>query len=140
MPATWSILPPAQPSAALREVVGGDPLIAQLLAQRGLDDPDRARAFLDPAHYRPAPPTALYGVADAAQILADAIRRKQRILVWGDFDVDGQTSTSLLVAALRRLAGDECVQFHVPNRFSEGHGIRLEQLQTRIDSPETRPD
>lgn len=140
MPATWSILPPVEPSAALRDVVGGNHLIAQLLAQRGLDDPARARAFLDPAHYRPAPPTALYGVADAAQILADAIRQKQRILVWGDFDVDGQTSTSLLVAALRRLAGDECVQFHVPNRFSEGHGIRLEKLQARIGQPETRPD
>ncbi len=140
MPATWSILPLAQPSAALSAAVGGHALVAQLLAQRGLDDPERARAFLDPAYYTPAPPTALVGVAEAAHLLLDAVQRKQRILVWGDFDVDGQTSTSLLVAALRRLAGDDCVQFHVPNRFSEGHGMRLEKLQQRLAQPETTPD
>lgn len=140
MPATWSILPPVQPSAALTASVGGHPLLAQLLAQRGLDDPARARAFLDPQHYVPAPPATLTGVAEAAEVLAAAIRRQARILVWGDFDVDGQTSTSLLVAALRRLAGDERVHFHVPNRFSEGHGMRLDKLKTKIAGAETRPD
>ena len=52
----------------------------------------------------------------------------EQMLVWGDFDVDGQTSTSLLVAALRKLAGEERVHYHVPNRFTEGHGIRVEKL------------
>lgn len=140
MPATWSVLPPAQPSAALRAAVGGHPLVAQLLTQRGLGDPVRARAFLDPEQYIPAPPAALTGVTEAAQLLADAIRRRQRILVWGDFDVDGQTSTSLLVAALRRLAGEDRVHFHVPNRFSEGHGMRLDKLKARVEQAETRPD
>jgi single-stranded-DNA-specific exonuclease len=140
MPVAWSVLPPVQPSAALTAAVGGHPLVAQLLAQRGLDDPARARAFLDPQHYAPAPPSALTGVAAAATVLADAIRRKARILVWGDFDVDGQTSTSLLVAALRRLAGDDRVLFHVPNRFREGHGMRLDKLQAWVSDAETRPD
>ena len=53
--------------------------------------------------------------------------RDPRFLVWGDFDVDGQTSTSLLVTALRALAGDDAVRFHVPNRFEESHGIKVRQ-------------
>ncbi len=132
----WTLAPQAQPSPALTTYVGGHPLIAQLLAQRGFDTPEKAQPFLDPNHYAPAPPTALIGVVEAADLLHAAIVAGDNLFVWGDFDVDGQTSTSLLVAALRKLAGDERVRFHVPNRFSEGHGIRVESLQARLDDPE----
>jgi len=120
--------------------VGGHPLVAQLLAQRGIDAPDAARAFLDPAHYTPAPPTALIGVAEAAALLYEATSAEKNILVWGDFDVDGQTSTSLLVAGLQRLTEPERVRFHVPNRFTESHGIRPEFLQTWLDDITWQPD
>lgn len=135
----WSLRPPAHPDPRLVATVG-DPLVAQLLAQRGFDTPERARAFLDPTWYTPAPPTALTGVAEAAGLLHEAIRRQANILVWGDFDVDGQTSTSLLVAALQKLAGVERVRFHVPNRFSEGHGIRLPKLQEKLADPTFHPE
>lgn len=124
----WLIRPPATPSPELVAAVGGHPLVAQILAQRGIDTPARAIPFLDPNEYRPAPPGALIGVEEAAQILHDAIALGRHILVWGDFDVDGQTSTSLLVTALQTLAGDEHVRFHVPNRFAEGHGIKVDRL------------
>ncbi len=136
----WSLLEPGSPADDLAAAVGGHPLVAQLLAQRGFTQPAAARAFLDPAVYTPAPPTALYGLDSAARLLKAAIDRRERILVWGDFDVDGQTSTSLLVAALRRLAGDERVLFHVPNRFTESHGIRLATLRAKLDDPAGRPD
>ena len=136
----WSLLPPVEPDPALAAAVGGHPIVAYLLAQRGLTSPEEALAFLDPAAYRPAPPTTLHGVAEAAEILYDATQRGQHILVWGDFDVDGQTSTSLLVAALRRLAGDACVRYHVPNRFTESHGMRLPKLQELLNQPDFRPD
>jgi single-stranded-DNA-specific exonuclease len=113
--------------------------VAQLLAQRGFDMPQKAQAFLNPAFYTPTPPNALTGVVEAATLLHQAIRDSQNILVWGDFDVDGQTSTSLLVAALQKLAGEERVCFHVPNRFSESHGIRLPKLQEKLADPEFRP-
>jgi single-stranded-DNA-specific exonuclease len=79
-------------------------------------------------------------VAEAARLLYAAIQRKAKILVWGDFDVDGQTSTSLLVAALRRLTGDERVHFHVPNRFTESHGIRLPMLEQKLAAADFLPD
>lgn len=131
-PLPWILKPPVQPSPELVAAVGGHPLVAQLLAQRGIDTPEKAIPFLDPERYTPAAPSALLGVDEAAALLHDAIRKRQKILVWGDFDVDGQTSTALLVTALRMLAGDEQVRFHVPNRFEEGHGIRLTKLQEKL--------
>ncbi len=135
MKRSWTIVPPTTPSPELVSLVGGHPLVAQLLAQRGIDTPEKARAFLNPGHYAPAPPTALVGVNQAAQILHDTIQAGKNIFVWGDFDVDGQTSTSLLVAALQKLAGVDRVRFHVPNRFTEGHGIRPPKLQEKLADP-----
>jgi single-stranded-DNA-specific exonuclease len=63
--------------------------------------------------------------------LLHAIQRKERIGVWGDFDVDGQTSTSILVAALRQLGAD--VIYHIPVRGPESHGIGLPQLGSFLD-------
>jgi len=106
--------------------------VARLLAQRGIDTPAKALPFLNPDLYQPAPPTALLGVETAANLLYEAIAHDQNILVWGDFDVDGQTSTALLVTALRTLAGDDRVRFHVPNRIEESHGIKIDKLRAKL--------
>ena len=112
-------------SDALREAVGGHPLVAELLARRGFAEPDAALAFLDPARYRPAPPDDLPGLCAAAERLLEAVQRGERILVWGDFDVDGQTATALLVGALQGLGAE--VRFHVPLR-EHGHGVQPDRL------------
>jgi single-stranded-DNA-specific exonuclease len=133
---SWFVVPPATPSPELLSAVGGHPLVARLLAQRGIDTPAKAIPFLDSQHYQPAPPTALLGVTEAAQALHTAIGTGARFLVWGDFDVDGQTSTALLVTALRSLAGDDAVAFHVPNRFEESHGIKVDKLRDVLQAAE----
>ncbi|MFQ3647168.1 MAG: single-stranded-DNA-specific exonuclease RecJ [Aggregatilineales bacterium] len=107
------------------------PLIQARLARLGIATEEATRAFLDPAHYTPAPPEALPDLPQAVARVRRAIDRGERILVWGDFDVDGQTSTALLVAALRELGAN--VAYHVPDRFSEGHGVHLPTLQARLD-------
>lgn len=137
----WTLRPTIEPSPALIDFAGGHPLIAQLLAQRGFDSPETAAPFLDPDAYTPSPPTALVGMARGADLVHRALAAGERILVWGDFDVDGQTSTSLLVAALLALAVDPAqVRFHVPNRFTEGHGIRVPSLVRWLDDPDWWPD
>ena len=128
----WILRPSVSPTPNLIAAVGGHPLVAQLLAQRGLDTPAKAIPFLEPDAYQPAPPSTLTGVDAAAQVLHDTIRQGQNVLVWGDFDVDGQTSTALLVTALQTLAGPAHVRFHVPNRFTESHGVRLPKLQEKL--------
>lgn len=127
----WSIPPDGQASDALREAVGGHPLVAGILARRGISDVGDALAFLDPARYTPTPPGALPDVDAAAARLLDAVERSERILVWGDFDVDGQTATALLVDGLRGLGADPA--YHVPHRLTHGHGVHLDVLQAKLD-------
>ena len=109
------------------ESVGGNPLVSQVLFQRGITNPDVARAFLHPENYRPTSPLELPGVEKITEILHFAIRDKKKIGVWGDFDVDGQTATTVFVSALRYLGGN--VIFHIPVRAAESHGIGLLTLQ-----------
>ncbi len=118
------------PPVELTELVGGHPLVAEVLARRGITTPEAARAFLDPAQYVPAPATDFPDLTKACTRIEQAIANHESILVWGDFDVDGQTSTTLLVEALRDLGAQ--VDYHIPVRAVEGHGIRLEVLQEKL--------
>ena len=115
----------------LQAAVGGHRLVARTLARRGYGDPAAARGFLDPAAYSPTPAAELPGVQAAVERLLRAIQHGERICVWGDFDVDGQTSTTLLVACLRRLGAQ--VDFHIPVRASESHGVNLQVLSQILD-------
>ncbi|BAJ64859.1 single-stranded-DNA-specific exonuclease RecJ [Anaerolinea thermophila] len=117
--------------AALLEVTGGQGLIARILAHRGITDPQRARAFLNPAFYQPAPPEDLPGMEIACQRISRAIQRGERIWVWGDFDVDGQTATALLVQTLRWLGAEP--RYHVPVRETEGHGVNIPYLEKILE-------
>ncbi|MGD2103626.1 MAG: single-stranded-DNA-specific exonuclease RecJ [Anaerolineae bacterium] len=127
----WSEPPDVKVPGSLRAMVGGHPLIAKTLVRRGITDVDDAKAFLDPRHYKPAPPTELPGMSRAAERLEHAIELGEAICVWGDFDVDGQTATTTLVSTIRDLKGS--VRFHIPNRQREGHGIKLPVLKHVID-------
>lgn len=125
--------PPVTVPQALQQAVGGHPLVAELLYRRGIRDPQTARAFLDPDAWQPSPPDSLPDLARAAALLEDAIRSGRRILVWGDFDVDGQTSTALLVESLTRLGAQ--VHFYIPNRARESHGVHIASLQRLANDP-----
>jgi single-stranded-DNA-specific exonuclease len=127
--ANWIQPAPAEPSDALVRVAG-DPLVARILARRGLSAPAAARAFLDPEAYTPAPPSALPDLPNAAARLRDAIHRGEQVLVWGDFDVDGQTATALLIEALHALGAR--ARSYIPHRLREGHGIKLPALQQQL--------
>ncbi len=126
----WIEPSPVQVSESLREAVGGHPLVADTLARRGLTTVEAARAFLDPDQYRPAPPTDLPGAVEAAERLERAIRRGELICVWGDFDVDGLTSTATLLSTLQDLGA--AVRYHIPTRQEGGHGVHLPALRRLI--------
>ena len=117
-------------TSRLQSAIGGHPLVAQILAQRGCADAATARAFLDPSLYAPASSLELPDMARAVARLAQAIDQGETIGVWGDFDVDGQTATALLVSALRSLGAR--VIYHIPVRAEEGHGVNLPRLQQLI--------
>ena len=114
----------------LREAIGGHPLVAQTLVRRGLTEVGAARSFLDPAHYQPAPATDLPNLVQAVERLERAIRDQEEICVWGDFDVDGQTATTVLVSTLQDLGG--VVRYHIPVRATESHGVNIPVLDQLI--------
>lgn len=128
----WIEPEPVPVPAEILDLVSGSPLLAQILWRRGMRSPEAARAFLDPDCYTPSPPSELPGLSATADRLEAAIRRGEQICVWGDFDVDGQTATSVLVSTLRDLGAR--VSYHIPVRGPESHGVSLPVLQQVIDA------
>jgi single-stranded-DNA-specific exonuclease len=129
-PASQSWAEPALVSVPtdLSAAVGGHPLVATLLARRGILTSRAARAFLDPGFYTPRPPTDLPGMDAAVRRILAAIEAGEPIGVWGDFDVDGVTAATVLQESL--LAAGALVKWvHIPGREAEGHGVHQPTLE-----------
>lgn len=117
-----------------RAAIGGR-LATEILYRRNIRDLDTAKAFLNPDLYQPAPPESLPGITLACERIMSAIQKGEQICVWGDFDVDGQTSTTLLVSALRGLLGSDqehLIRYHIPVRARESHGVNWDYLKPII--------
>lgn len=127
----WSIPKPVQVPEEFAQHVGGHPIVAETLFRRGVCSIKNADAFLNPEKYAPASPYDLPDLQIAVNRIKTALQNGEKLGVWGDFDVDGQTSTTLLVDALRQLGGE--VIFHIPVRAKESHGINIPGLQTFLD-------
>ena len=105
------------------------PFIAQTLVRRGITTPEAAQAFLHPDTL---PSTPYPNIEPALDRINLAIDKGEMVCVWGDFDVDGQTSTALLVQTLQSL--DANVIYYIPIRGKESHGIHIETLKPIIDN------
>lgn len=114
------------PSSVL-EAVDGSPLLARLLANRGLTEPDDIRAFLDLDAYTPTEAHELPDMALAVERLVKAIETREPILIYGDFDVDGITGTSVLYETLKKRLNAN-VSYYIPDRATEGHGLNTASL------------
>ena len=102
--------------------------VAATLVGRGIDTPKAARAFLFPSFKHDwLDPYLIPGLGDVVDALEDAVRKGRRILVFGDFDLDGISATTVLTRGLRELGADT-VPF-IPKRFEEGYGITAAALE-----------
>ncbi len=102
-------------------------VVAQLLVCRGIRDPDQARRFLDPKLSALREPELLPGCWAAAERIHRALRQGRRIVVYGDYDVDGITGTALLCQCLKLLGGN--TGYYVPHRIDEGYGLNPEAIR-----------
>lgn len=102
------------------------PLVAQVLIRRGIDTPDKARQFLRPSLMQLHDPRKLPGATVAAERIARAITAREKIVVFGDYDVDGVTATSILWHAITRLGG--VVETYIPHRLDEGYGLNTDAI------------
>ncbi|MDB5060064.1 MAG: single-stranded-DNA-specific exonuclease, partial [Chloroflexi bacterium] len=107
-------------------------LVRQLVWRRGHRQPAEALQFLNPLEFRLPPPGTYTSLAVAADRVDVAINTQEQIWVWGDFDADGQTSTAVLVGALRKLGTR--VSYFIPNRLTESHGLKAPQLDSIVEA------
>ena len=123
----WRIQPhDAGRIAQLERAAGLSPVVAQLLVARGIYDAQTAAQFLDAKLVSLRDPELLPGIEAAAQRIHEAIAAKERIVIYGDYDADGMTSTSILYRCLTLLGAE--VRYYVPSRLEEGYGLNVEAL------------
>ncbi len=106
--------------------LGVSPITAQILLNRGISQPDACTEFLRPSLKLLHDPALLAGLPRAADRIAQAIRDKHKIVIYGDYDVDGITATSILWHAITTLGG--VAQTYIPHRIDEGYGLNADAV------------
>jgi single-stranded-DNA-specific exonuclease len=123
----------AVPPAAAELARAGRPRpLAELLALRGVETPAAAARFLHPSRERLGEGPPLPGLPEAAARLADAVRRRERVVVVGDYDVDGVSSCAMLGAVLRSAGGE--VEIVLPRRDGEGYGLQPVHVRRAVEA------
>ncbi|MGC1306307.1 MAG: single-stranded-DNA-specific exonuclease RecJ [Phormidesmis sp.] len=122
-PQRWQIFPAQKAQAKqIAQATALSPLLAQVLINRGIYTPEQAWEFLDPETLSlPSPLDEFPDLDKSLTLLVTAIERRQKILICGDYDADGMTSTALLMRSLRYLQAQ--VDYAIPSRMDEGYGI-----------------
>ncbi len=127
----------AEGENAMRSLIqrlGLSPLVARLLVNRGFDQPEAAQAFLSPRLTDLHEPTLMAGVDAAARRIERAVRDRQPIVVYGDYDVDGVSASAILWHVLRHVGAE--VRPYIPHRIDEGYGLNSEAIrQLAVDRP-----
>ena len=121
------VTPPPLPPEIRDEFQNYPPVLQQLLYNRGFDSLDKAERFLDAHLPEGVKDTQPMGIARASDRLIKAIANGEHIAIYGDFDVDGITSTALLKSSLEELGGH--VSTYIPHRVDEGYGLNTKAIQ-----------
>lgn len=125
----WRIHPHDSARIADLERAAGVPaVVAELLVCRGITDPVTVRDFLDPKLSALRDPELLPGCGRAAERIHAAVQARERIAIYGDYDVDGMTGTAILWLCLKLLGAE--VRYYVPHRIDEGYGLNGEAIRT----------
>lgn len=106
----------------LMTATGLSPLLAQVLMNRGILNPEAAKVYVNPEIEKlPSPQTEFPDLEESITLITDAIAQEESIIICGDYDADGMTSTALLLRTLRHLGAN--VDYLIPSRMKEGYGI-----------------
>ncbi len=103
------------------------PPVARVLVNRGIDSVEEARLFLNPSLESLHTPHNMKGMKQAVDRIISALEKNEKILIFGDYDVDGITAAVLLTSALRLMGGN--VDYYLPSRFDEGYGLQQKVLE-----------
>ena len=128
----WVVRPPDERSAQLAKSLKVSPLLAQVLINRRITDAQTGSVFLRPKLTQLIDPAQMPGIEPAVQRLKQAITNKEKITVYGDYDVDGITGVAILWQVLKLLGAD--VDYYIPHRIDEGYGLNAEAIRTLAKS------
>uniref|UniRef100_UPI0022DF2F70 single-stranded-DNA-specific exonuclease RecJ n=1 Tax=Mitsuokella multacida TaxID=52226 RepID=UPI0022DF2F70 len=123
----WKLYEPVPELAAFAQEIGRDTTVAALLWHRGIRTRDAAELFLHPEWLPFVDPFAMRDMDKAVARIQKALERGEHITVYGDYDVDGMTATSLLTRTLRKFGAK--VDFYIPDRMTEGYGLNRRALE-----------
>ncbi|MBN1805475.1 MAG: single-stranded-DNA-specific exonuclease RecJ [Sedimentisphaerales bacterium] len=124
----WEIHTPDERSAKLAKSLKISPVLAQVLINRGITDLQNASNFLRPKLIQLIEPEQMPGIEPAVERLRHAVKNKEKVTIYGDYDVDGITGVSILWQVLKLLDAD--VDYYIPHRIDEGYGLNEEAVQT----------
>ena len=124
-----TINPDPEMVRSLSRQVQCSPLIARLLANRGIQSKIQANRFLHPSLSDLTPPMELAGIDDAIQRIHKALEDDEKILVFGDYDADGITATAALVGFLRHCGAR--ASYYIPHRIADGYGLGTDFINNR---------
>ncbi|MCJ7675610.1 MAG: single-stranded-DNA-specific exonuclease RecJ [Sedimentisphaerales bacterium] len=128
----WVICPPDKCSEQLARTLKVSPLLAQVLINRKVCDARAGAVFLSPKLTELIAPEQMPGIKPAVQRLKQAIKNKEKITVYGDYDVDGITGVSILRQILALLGAN--VDYYIPHRIDEGYGLNPEAVRSLAES------
>jgi len=106
--------------------------LAKILVQRGIETFDQAKTFFRPSLSHLHDPFLMLNMSQAVNRLTEAVFSQERILIYGDYDVDGTTSVSLMLLFLKQFT--EEVEFYIPDRYSEGYGLSKKGIDYAIEN------
>jgi single-stranded-DNA-specific exonuclease len=134
-PKRWIIAPANERAAtALADRLKTSPVIAQVLLNRGISQPEECFAFLSPSLKCLHDPSLIPNLRKASERIWRAIQNHERIVIYGDYDVDGITATTILWHAIRLMGGEAGgVDFYIPHRIDEGYGLNSAAIGEIID-------
>jgi single-stranded-DNA-specific exonuclease len=112
---------------SLVQETGIDPILLAVLAHRGIDTPKKIEEFLHPSLNKLSPLETILNIRAAAECILQAIAQKKNITIYGDYDVDGVTGTTLLYSVLKELNAKN-INYYVPHRFTEGYGLNMQAI------------
>jgi single-stranded-DNA-specific exonuclease len=130
----WTVAEPPDHAVVTRlaREINVPEAIASILVFRGIDDYDKAKAYFRPSLDQLHDPFLLGGMDAAVRRITGALERKEKIVVFGDYDVDGTNGAAMLYLFFKELGGD--VGFYIPNRIKEGYGISLLGIDRAAES------
>ena len=120
----WNILPAdEQKSAALQAALKINPILCKILVQRGIDTFGIAKKYFRPELADLHDPWLMKDMEKAVHRIFESFSKKEKILVYGDYDVDGTTSVACMFQFLQKIYHPELIDFYIPHRYREGYGI-----------------